>query len=113
MYVGRFCHFSKIDLCYVGYMISSQKSTVIMSYVNAKFKFLHTNYLGHIMWGSVDGSRMTKVSLYTKALLHNVGTWDHKIRKTVTAKSTFAVILIVVTDEPVYLSVRNLISCTV
>jgi hypothetical protein len=63
------------------------------------------------MWGSVDGSQMTKGSLYSKALLHNVGTC--KIRKTMTAKSTFIVILMVVTDEPVYLSVRNLISCTV
>lgn len=53
------------------------KKYSIISYVNAKFKFSHTNYLGHIMWGSVDGSQMTKGSLYAKALLHNVGTWEH------------------------------------
>jgi hypothetical protein len=49
----------------------------IISCVNAKFKFLYTSNLGHIMWGSVDGSQMTKGSLYTKALLHNVGTLEH------------------------------------
>ena len=48
----------------------------IISCVNAKFKFLYTRNLGHIVWGSVDGSQMTKGSLYTKALLLNVGTWE-------------------------------------
>lgn len=48
-----------------------------MCYVNTEFMFLHTDNLGHVMLGPVDGSQMTKGSLYTEAVLHNVGTWEH------------------------------------